>query len=134
VCSVHKINFGPSEPRVSNIVESSIFIRGGLQNKAGIGELPDSSKFIYNLEGKAAKKAVEKVWKNPKAKKEVLDGLERMDKGELLPRNQKRLRKLKGVWKEKKFLGCQYLYKPRIAQRILTFNLRKANITSKSPV
>jgi hypothetical protein len=65
---------------------------GAGANPAGTGggdELPDSSKFIYNLETKAARKALNKVWKNPEAKKEVLAGLDRMNKGELLPRNQK---------------------------------------------
>jgi len=56
-------------------------------NKAGFAELPDSSKFIYSLETKTAKKTLKKVWKNPQAKKEVLAGLGRMDRGELLPRN-----------------------------------------------
>ena len=59
------------------------------QNKAGIDELPDSSEFRYNLETKTVKKALKKVWKNPEAKKEVLAGLNKMKKGELLPRNQK---------------------------------------------
>jgi hypothetical protein len=65
------------------------------QNKAGIDELPDSSEFTYNLETKAAKKALKTVWKNSDAKKEVLAGLDRMDKGELLPRNQKHLKGFK---------------------------------------
>lgn len=65
------------------------------QNKAGIDELPDSSEFIYNLETKTAKKALKKVWKNPEAKKEVLAGLDRMNKGELLPRNQKNFKGFK---------------------------------------
>ena len=32
----------------------------------------------------------------------------------------------------KKFLGCQYLYHPRLARRICTINIREADITSKS--
>lgn len=57
------------------------------QNKAGIDELPDSSKFIYKLETKTARQALRKVLKNPVAKKEVLAGLDRMNRGELLPQN-----------------------------------------------
>lgn len=34
-----------------------------------------SSKFIYNLETKTARKALQKVWRNIGAKKEVLAGL-----------------------------------------------------------
>jgi hypothetical protein len=59
------------------------------QNKAGIDELPDSFEYLYNIETKTAKQALRKVWKNPKAKKEVLAGLGKMDRGELVPRNQK---------------------------------------------
>ena len=59
------------------------------QNKAGIDELPDSSEFRYNLETKTVKKALKKVWKNPEARKEVLAGLDKMKKAELLPRNYK---------------------------------------------
>lgn len=63
-----------------------------LENKAGIDELPDSSEFIYKLETKTALK---KVWKNPQAKKEVLAGLDRINKGRLLPRNQKNFEGIK---------------------------------------
>ena len=59
------------------------------QNKAGINELPDSSKFIYNLETKTAKKAIKNVWKNPQARKEVIFNLDKIDRGGLLPRNEK---------------------------------------------
>jgi hypothetical protein len=59
------------------------------QSKAGIDELPDSSEYIYNLETKTARKALKAVWKNPKAKKEVLAGLDKMNSGTLVPRNQK---------------------------------------------
>jgi hypothetical protein len=50
---------------------------------------------MYNLETKAAKKALRKVWKNPQAKKEVLAALDKMSKGELLPRNQKNFKGFK---------------------------------------
>ena len=60
-------------------------------------ELPNSSKFIYKLETKTARKALKNVWKNPEAKKEVLAGLDRMrmSKAELLPRNQKNFKGFK---------------------------------------
>ena len=81
------------------------------QNKAGIDELPDSSEFIYNLETKTAKKALKKVWKNPEAKKEVLAGLDRMNKGELLPRNQKNFKGFKKL-KEIKLTDTRMLVQP----------------------
>ena len=81
------------------------------QNKAGIDELPDSSEFIYNLETKTAKKALKKVWKNPEAKKEVLAGLDRMNKGELLPRNQKNFKGFKTL-KEIKLTDTRMLVQP----------------------
>jgi len=59
------------------------------QNKGSIDELPNSSEYLYKLETKTARKALKKVWKNPRAKKEVLAGLDRINKVELLPRNQK---------------------------------------------
>lgn len=83
------------------------------QNKAGIDELPDGSEFIYNLETKAAKKALKKVWKNLEAKKEVLAGLDRMNKGELLPRNQKNFKGFKTL-KELKFTKTRMLIRPGI--------------------
>jgi len=48
------------------------------QNKAGFSELPDSENFSYNMEqGRGLKKQAQKVWKNPKAKQEVLRMLKR---------------------------------------------------------
>jgi len=81
------------------------------QNKAGIDELPDSSEFIYNLETKTAKKALKKVWKNPEAKKEVLAGLDRMNKGELLLQNQKNFKGFKTL-KEIKLTDTRMLLQP----------------------
>lgn len=81
------------------------------QNKAGIDTLPDSVEFTYNLETKTAKKALKKVWKNPEAKKEVLDGLDKMNKGELLPRNQKDFKGFKTL-KEIKLTNTRMIVKP----------------------
>ena len=81
------------------------------QNKAGIDELPDSSEFIYKLETKTAKKALKNVWNNPEAKKEVLAGLDRMNKGELLPRNQKNFKGFKTL-KEIKLTDTRMLVQP----------------------
>jgi len=81
------------------------------QNKAGIDELPDSSEFIYILETKTAKKALKRVWKNPEAKKEVLAGLDRMNRGELLPRNQKNFKGFKTL-KEIKLKDTRMLVEP----------------------
>lgn len=48
------------------------------QNKAGFKELPNSENFSYNMyQGRGLKKQAQKVWKNPKAKQEVLRMLER---------------------------------------------------------
>ena len=81
------------------------------QNKAGIDELPDSSEFIYKLETKTARKALKNVWKNPEAKKEVLAGLDRMNKGELLPRNQKNFKGFKTL-NEIKLTDTRMLVQP----------------------
>jgi len=81
------------------------------QNKAGIDELPNSSEFIYKLETKTARKALKTVWKNPEAKKEVLAGLDRMNKGELLPRNQKNFKGFKTL-KEIKLTDTRMLVQP----------------------
>ena len=81
------------------------------QNKAGIEDLPDSSKFIYDLEGKPVKGALKNVWKNPKAKKEVLAGLSIMDRDELVPRNQKDFKGFKDI-KEIKLNDTRMLVRP----------------------
>lgn len=83
------------------------------QNKAGIDELPDSSEFIYKLETKTARKALKTVWKNPEAKKEVLAGLDKMNSGKLLPRNQKNFKGFKTL-KELKFTKTRMLVQPGI--------------------
>ena len=82
------------------------------QNKAGIDELPDSSEFRYNLETKTVKKALKKLWKNPEARKEVLAGLDKMKKGELLPRNQKDFKGFKTL-KEIKLNKSRMLVQPK---------------------
>lgn len=78
------------------------------QNKGNIDELPNSSEYIYKLETKTARKAIQRVWKNPRAKKEVLAGLDRMNKGELLSRNQKDFKGFKTL-KEIKFATTRML-------------------------
>lgn len=67
----------------------------------------------YNLETKTAKKALKKVWKNLEAKKEVLAGLDGMNKGELFPRNQKNFKGFKTL-KELKFTKTRMLVRPGI--------------------
>ena len=48
------------------------------QNKGGLNKLPDIENFSYNMDqGHGLKKQAQKVWKNPKAKQEVLRMLER---------------------------------------------------------
>ena len=81
------------------------------QDKAGIDELPDSSEYIYTLETKTAKKALKKVWKNREARNEVLAGLAKMDRGELLPRNEKNFQSFKEL-KEIKLQDTRMLVKP----------------------
>jgi hypothetical protein len=101
---------GSQSPSYS--VQNLVKISGGAkQNKAGINDLPDSSRFIYRLETKSAKKTVKKVWKNSKAQKELLAGLKRMDKGELLPRNEKSLKGFKKL-KEVKLNDVRVIVNP----------------------
>ena len=83
------------------------------QKKAGIDELPDSPEFIYKLETKTARKALKKLWKNDEAKTEVLAGLNRINNGELLPRNQKNFKGFKTL-KELKFTKTRMLVQPGI--------------------
>lgn len=58
-------------------------------------KLPDSSEYIYNLKTKINRKALKKVWKNSEAKKEILARLDRINKGEILLRNQKNFKGFK---------------------------------------
>lgn len=73
--------------------------------------MPDSSEYIYGLETKTAKKALKKVWKNPNARQEVLEALSKIEKGELLPRNQKDFKGFKSL-KELKFSNTRMLMQP----------------------
>ena len=51
-----------------------------LEEKAGFRELPNGKTFLYDMNnGTGLKKEAKKVWRNPKAKKEVLRILERFD-------------------------------------------------------
>jgi hypothetical protein len=51
-----------------------------VESKVGFKELPDGKIFSYNMEqGRGLKKQAKKVWKNPKAKQEVLRMLNRFD-------------------------------------------------------
>ena len=95
------------------IEEEVCSISGPLQNKAGIEELPDSSsgKYIYKIDTKAAIDELDKVWKDPKAKKETLSKLEKIEKGELTSRNQKSLQGFKKL-KEYKFNKIRIIVKP----------------------
>ena len=52
-------------------------------------------------------------WRNPEAKKEVLAGLDKMNNGELLPRNQKNFKGFKTL-KELKFTKTRMLVQPGI--------------------
>ena len=81
------------------------------QNKAGINELSDSCKFIYNLETKTGKKAVKNIWKNTQARKEIISNLDKIDRGKLLPRNEKDFKGFKTL-KELKFTKTRMLIRP----------------------
>lgn len=49
-----------------------------LESKAGFKELPDGKNFSYSMEqGRGLKNQAKKVWKNPKARQEVLRVLNR---------------------------------------------------------
>ena len=84
-----------------------------LQNKAGIDELPDSNsgKYLYKIDTKAGKEELDKVWKDPEAKKEALLKLEKIEKGELSSRNQKSLKGFKKL-KEYKFNQVRIIVNP----------------------
>ena len=84
-----------------------------LQNKAGIEELPDSSsgKYLYKIDTKAARDELDNVWKDPKAKKETLSKLEKIEKGELTSRNQKSLQGFQKL-KEYKFNKIRIIVEP----------------------
>ena len=81
------------------------------QNKAGIDELPDSLKYRYEIEGKAAKQELQRVWKDPETKKETLSKLKKINNGELTPRNQKSLTGFKKL-KEYKFNKIRIIVNP----------------------
>ena len=59
------------------------------ENKAGIDELLDSSEFTYKLETKTSKNRLRRVWKNPRAKKEVLAGLNNMNNKQFFQSHKK---------------------------------------------
>lgn len=63
----------------------------------GFEELPESTKFSYDMEqGRGLKNQARKVWQNPKAKKEILSMLEKFDKEdrEIQEKSLKGFRKL----------------------------------------
>lgn len=93
--------------------EEACSISDPLQNKAGIEELPDSSsgKYLYKIDTKAARDELDKVWKDPKAKKETLPKLEKIEKGQLTSRNQKSLQGFKKL-KEYKFNKIRIIVEP----------------------
>lgn len=72
------------------------------QNKGGNDELPDSPNYKYNLKTKTA-------WENKIARKSILSALESMDKGELLPRNQKNFESYKELKLKLIFNKFQFL-------------------------
>ena len=81
------------------------------QNKAGIDELPNSLEYLYDIEGKAAKQELQRVWNDPETKKEALSKLEKINNGELTPRNQKSLTGFKKL-KEYKFNKIRIIVNP----------------------
>jgi hypothetical protein len=67
-----------------------------LESKAGFKELPDGKNFLYNMDqGRGLINQAKKVWKNPQARKEIIFNLEKIDRGELLPRNEKDFKGIK---------------------------------------
>ena len=63
------------------------------------------------ISNKSARKALGRVCKNEKTKKEVIESLEKMDDETLLPRNTKDFKNFKGL-KEDKFSKVRILYEP----------------------
>ena len=67
-------------------------------------------KLRFNLKGDF-KNFLKKVWKNPNARQEVLEALSKIEKGELLPRNEKDFKGFKSL-KELKFSNTRMLMQP----------------------
>jgi len=85
----------PNDQNLNSILSQ---LRAGFTpdtNKAGFDELPDSTNFSYDMEqGRGLKKQAKKVWRNPKAKKEILNMLERFDNEEIQEKPLEGFRKL----------------------------------------
>ena len=81
------------------------------QNRGGNYQLPDIPNYKYNLKTKTARKVLKTTWENKIARKSILSALESMDKGELLPRNQKNFESYKEL-KEIKVQSIRMLVKP----------------------
>jgi len=60
-------------------------------------QLPKSSKYLYDIEGKVAKQELKRVWNDSETKKEALSKLEKINNRELTPRNQKSLKGFKNL-------------------------------------
>ena len=108
----YKYHEGDSKKK-KKVEEEVCSISDPLQNKAGIEELPDSrgGKYIYNINTKAGREELNRVWKDPEAKKETLAKLEKIEKGELTGRNQKSLQGFRKL-KEYKFNKIRIIVEP----------------------
>ena len=99
-------------PKVSTMKQYSTPSTQLQHKKDCVDELPNlaNPKFVYNLETKTAKNALKRVWKNSNRRNEVLGGLDRINRGELLPRHQKNFQSFKTL-KEIKFNKTRMLVK-----------------------
>ena len=93
-------------------------------------ELSDNDKlhltenYIIQLDGKASRQAFTRVWKNDKARKELISALDRINRGELLPRNAKRLTTFLTL-REFKFNKVRMIIKPGNPLQILAVCMKK---------
>ena len=84
-----------------------------LRKKAGISELPESSSgnYVFDVTIKTAREELRNLWKDKNLQDELLNGLDRMDQGNLLPRNVKDFKGYKSL-KEIKLKELRMLIQP----------------------
>ena len=89
-----------------------------LKSKDIMKSLPKSKKYSFNLDSSAAREEIQSVWKDPNARKDALDGVDKYSKGQLLLRNTAdgQLKELPKKWLKSrlKFGKTRILYIPGV--------------------